>query len=138
VTSASVRDTGAARWSPARFAALVTLATAADVALDPQHTHVPLCPFHSLTGMQCPLCGSLRAVDNLVRGHPFTALHDNLLLVAALPVLAVAWLDWVAQRRAGRPARRWPNKTATVCLVVLLVGYGVVRNLPSMAALRPS
>jgi Protein of unknown function (DUF2752) len=125
------------RWSPARVAALVSLATAADVALDPQHTHVPLCPFHSLTGMQCPFCGSLRAVDNLVRGHVTTALHDNLLLVAALPVLAIAWLDWVARRRTGRPARRWPT-AATVGLVVLLVGYAVVRNLPSMVALRPN
>jgi hypothetical protein len=137
VTTARVRGVGAARWSPARLAALLTLATAGDVALDPQHTHVPLCPFHSLTGMQCPFCGSLRAVDNLVRGHPLTALHDNLLLVAALPVLAVAWLDWVARRRTGRRARRWP-RTATVWLVLLLVGYAVLRNLPSMAALRPS
>ena len=86
--------------------------------------------------MQCPFCGSLRAVDNLVRGHPITALHDNLLLVAALPVLAVAWLDWVARLRTGRPARRVP-RAATIWLVVLLVGYAVVRNLPSMAALRP-
>ncbi len=127
----------AVRWSPARVAALLTLATAADVALDPQHTHVPLCPFHSLTGMQCPFCGSLRAVDNLVRGHLVTAVHDNLLLVAALPVLVLVWLDWVGRRRAGRPARRWP-RAATVWLVVLLVGYAVVRNLPPMAALRPA
>jgi Protein of unknown function (DUF2752) len=133
----TARIGAAVRWSPARVAGLLMLATAADVTVDPQHTHVPLCPFHSLTGMQCPFCGSLRAVDNLVRGHLFTALHDNLLLVAAIPFVAVAWLDWVARRRAGRPARRSP-RAATVALIVLLVGYAVVRNLPPMAALRPS
>ena len=38
-------------------------------AFDPAHRHVPLCPFHTITGWQCPLCGGLRCADALVHGQ---------------------------------------------------------------------
>ena len=106
------------------------------MAFDPAHRHVPLCPFHTITGWQCPLCGGLRCADALVHGQWSAALHDNVLLVAALPVLAWLWLDAWRRSRTGRPQRTLP-RTCVIAVVVVLVTFTIVRNLEPMAALRP-
>ena len=73
--------------------------------------NVPLCPFHAVTGLWCPLCGSLRGLELLGDGQVLAALGSNLLLLVTLPVLA--W-GAVARRRrrcvrtVGRaPPRAW-------------------------------
>jgi hypothetical protein len=121
---------------PIQVAAGAVAALAADVAFDPAHRHVPLCPFHTITGWQCPLCGGLRCADALVHGQWSAALHDNVLLVAALPVLAWLWLDAWRRSRTGRPQRTLP-RTCVIAVVVVLVTFTIVRNLGPMAALRP-
>jgi hypothetical protein len=121
---------------PIQVAAGAVAALAADVAFDPAHRHVPLCPFHTITGWQCPLCGGLRCADALVHGQWSAALHDNVLLVAALPVLAWLWLDAWRRSRTGRPQRTLP-RTCVIAVVVVLVTFTIVRNLEPMAALRP-
>jgi hypothetical protein len=117
-------------------AAVAATALAVDVAVDPAHTHVPLCPLHALTGWSCPLCGSLRAADALAHLQLRDALHDNLLLVAALPFVAWWWVDWCRTARDGRTRPLVPRAVA-VALVALGVVFGVLRNLPFAAALRP-
>jgi hypothetical protein len=125
-----------ARQAPLRVLAAVAAATAADVALDPEHRHLPLCPFHAMTGWQCPLCGGLRAVDALVHGRVADALHDNVLVVAAIPLVAALWLTWLIRPPTARTSTTIP-RAATVALIVLAVCFTVVRNLPFAAALRP-
>jgi hypothetical protein len=122
--------------APYRFLAAGAAAVSADVAFDPAHRHVPLCPFHAVTGLWCPLCGGLRAVAALVRGQLTAAVRDNLLVVAAVPVVAVLWLMWVAGPGACRAAVR-PSRTATIAVIALALGFTVVRNLPGLTALRP-
>lgn len=121
---------------PGRYAAAALALVAAVVAVDPTHTHVPLCPLHSVTGWSCPFCGGLRAVDELARGHIGTALRDNALLVAAVPVLVALWWAWVLRVRSGGSPRRW-SPALRVGVVVVVVGFAVVRNLPFASALRP-
>jgi Protein of unknown function (DUF2752) len=123
--------------APIRVAVYTGIATVGVVAMDPQHTHIPLCPFHAITGWWCPLCGGLRAVNAAARGHLGAALHDNVLLMAGLPILVWIFVDWTLRRRDGRAARSWP-RWATVALVVLGVVFTVVRNLPALDALRPT
>jgi hypothetical protein len=71
----------------------------------------------------------------LIHAQPATALHDNALFIAALPVLAVFW--WWSlfsePRRAARPLPR-PWVWAGVALVV---AFGVLRNLPQGRWLAP-
>ena len=81
--------TASARSTARTPVAGVTAAIAVAVFVDPSTTHVPLCPFHSATGIYCPLCGGLRALHALSRGHVETAIRDNLLLVAAVAMLPV-------------------------------------------------
>ena len=118
-------------------AAGVVAATGADVAFDPAHRHLPLCPFHAAFGWWCPLCGGLRCVDALVRGEFGSALHANLLLVAALPVALGYWLTWLHRSRTGRGAPSPGRRTVALAVLVLAV-FTVVRNLSVMASLRPS
>ena len=122
---------------PSAVAGALAAAVAADVAFDPVHNHVPLCPFHSVTGLWCPFCGGLRAVDSLAHGRFVTAFHDNALLLGALPLLALYWLDWTRRARADEPGQRLPRWVVRAG-VVITVGFWVVRNLPFATALRPT
>jgi Protein of unknown function (DUF2752) len=127
---------GRLRSAPYRAAVLTTAAVGADVAFDPTHTRVPLCPFHAVTGMWCPLCGCLRAAYSMTRLDVGAALHDNALFVAALPILALFWVDWIVRARSGLPRRRLSRAT-NFALMAGAVVFAVVRNLPFAAALRP-
>jgi hypothetical protein len=118
-----------------RVATAVLVAVAADQAFDPDRTHVPLCPLHALTGIWCPFCGGLRSAFELTRLNLRAALHDNLVVVAAAPVLLALWLDAVLRSRAGRAPRRRP-RLAGVLTVAALIAFTTVRNLPIGAGLR--
>ena len=68
------------------------------------HAFYPACPLHTLTGLDCPTCGGLRAAHLLLHGHLRDAFHMNPLLFFALPILALLairpfrtrWLPWLA------------------------------------------
>lgn len=84
-----------------------------------------ICPFHALTGWDCPGCGSMRAVHQLLHGHFAEAFRLN-----PLPFLLIPLLLWSETTRAlGRnrldPLRRpWMGWV----LMAVLVGYAVLRN----------
>jgi Protein of unknown function (DUF2752) len=133
-TPLATRRSSAKSWTAA---GAVAIGVAGVVAFDPVHRHVPLCPFHAVTGWWCPFCGSLRAVDSLAHLQVTAALQDNLLLVAAVPLVVWWWLEAVAHSKAGRPQRSVPVG-ALVALITLGVVFTVVRNLPTMSGLRPA
>ncbi len=103
--------------------------------MDPAHRHVPLCPFHAATGWWCPLCGGLRAAQALSHADVKTALHDNVLLVAAVPVLGWIWLAWFVRARPETPPALRSRPVGAMLVVVLIV-FTVVRNLPWAGVLR--
>jgi hypothetical protein len=97
------------------------------------------CPFHALTGLWCPGCGGLRAVNDLTDGHLRAALSSNIVVTLAIPLAVVALLLWVRRAWTGKEsqpdwqrAQRW-----TYALVALLVAFTVVRNLAFGAWLAP-
>lgn len=93
------------------------------------HSLLPSCPFHALTGLYCPGCGSTRALYSLLHGDAVQALAMNPLLVAALPFVLLMALHSAGWRpRALDPLVRVIGNP-TLWLVVL-VGFGVLRNLP--------
>ncbi len=97
--------------------------------------NVPLCPFHAVTGLWCPLCGSLRGIGLLSHGDVAAALGSNLLLVVTLPVMA-----WGALALAGVGEVRGPwtvSGRAWLALGVFAVLYTVLRNVALGAALAP-
>ena len=131
--SAAVPGRGLGRTAPPAVAATAACATALVAAGDPERPgHYPVCPFHAMTGLWCPGCGSLRTVHALTRGDLGTALHRNLLLVALLPVLGYAWVLWLSGRRGPRLRARHGYLALAV-----VVGFGVARNLPGLGILAP-
>lgn len=111
------------------------LGVAAAVALHARDPHRSgawgFCPFRILTGWDCPGCGGLRAVNDLTHLDLVPAASSHLLLVLALPVLAVGWLVWLRAAATGRPLPpiRWTALRTTLLLGVVL-GFTVLRNTP--------
>ncbi|GAA1983256.1 DUF2752 domain-containing protein [Kitasatospora viridis] len=123
------------------FAALGALAlpTAYVATVDPNSAgHYPTCPFLRATGWWCPGCGGLRCVHALTRGELTTAAHDNLLAVVLFAIVGVLWVRWVfAALTGGRPPRVEFGPARATALVLLLVAFTVLRNLPIGAHLAP-
>ena len=110
-------------------AAAVAVATA---AVAPGITRlVPPCPVHSMTGLDCPGCGTTRAVLALTRGDVAAAFGHNAFMVASIPLLAIVWVCWY---RASRPGATWPPLLRSPVPLALWAGAGiafaVARNLP--------
>lgn len=110
------------------------LAAAGTVVLgigDPNTTKVTVCPL-ALVGIDCPLCGSMRAVHSLTRLDLLGALDHNVLFTVLAPALVACWVVWLL-RSLGRPVLpRWqlPARTGAVLLVVG-IAFAVLRNLPA-------
>ena len=98
------------------------------------HPIYPPCVFHQLTGLNCPGCGATRAVYHLMHGEWGMALRHNALFVVALPLIAL-WLvrsirPWVRGERLGSPGF---TGRGVILAMVILMSFGVVRNLPFAA-----
>lgn len=125
-----------ARSAPVRLTAVALLAVPGLYLVNPNTTHVPLCPLRAMTGLWCPLCGATRAGYALLHGEFQTALHDNALFVLALPLLVVAWWRWL--RAGSQPAAgRLLPRPALWALLALGLVFGVLRNLPAGSWLAP-
>lgn len=131
------------RWSSMRGPAAVAVAGAGLLTLlrlhDPHGSgSYGFCPSLVLTGLPCPGCGGLRAVNDLTHGDVAAAVSSNLIAVVLVAGLAVGWVVWTAHRWRGRsrPPFVISGRWAYVALAVVLL-FGVVRNLPFGSALAP-
>jgi hypothetical protein len=84
----------------------------------------PICPFRLLTGWNCPACGGLRMVHDVLHGDLAAAISDNAFLLVGIPVLA-GWI--LLRRRSGKSVFSLP---AVATLVIATLAWTVVRNLP--------
>jgi hypothetical protein len=115
------------------MAATGLVAVAGLSLVNPNTTHLPLCPLHAMTGLWCPLCGSTRAGYALLHGQFGTALADNALLVGALPLLVLLWAWRTLHGGTGRLLPSWWYWPA----VAIGLAFGVLRNLPAGSWLAP-
>lgn len=81
---------------------------------------LPPCIFYKLTGIYCPGCGNTRALHALLHGELLRSLHNNLLLIPAILLLALLFFK--------------PNLTLhpTLCksVAVVVILFWILRNLP--------
>lgn len=105
--------------------------------------HVPgswgLCPVLAATGLYCPGCGGLRAVNDLAHLRVVDALSSNAWAVLLIVAVVLAWAAWTRGRLTGRPWRWESWVTAPVAWAALasMVGFGVLRNTPWLSVLAP-
>lgn len=91
----------------------------------------PPCPFHFITGLYCPGCGSLRAIHALLHGEILTALDFNPLMVVSIPFLAYGFISLALYRIRGRGLPQLIKHPFWVWAVLaLIVIYTILRNLP--------
>ena len=91
----------------------------------------PPCPFHRLTGLHCPGCGSLRAVHQLLHGHWAAAFSLNPVMVSLLPVLLYVFLSKILEAVRGRGLPRFfvPAPFIWILLGVIVL-FWIMRNIP--------
>ena len=103
-----------------------------------EHGSWGFCPFRAITGLDCPLCGGLRAVNDLGRAELGAAVGSNVVVVAVLlPVAAWLWSRWLSDclRSARHVGLRIPRNGLGPLLLLLLVAFTVVRNVPFASGL---
>ena len=89
------------------------------------------CPLNAVTGLYCPLCGSTRAVHQLLNGHLDAAFGFNQLFVLALPFIAYAVAVKVSPLVGGPSLRSVQlSNRAMWMLGAVMFTYAVLRNLP--------
>ena len=106
---------------------------------DPSRVPIyPTCLFHRLTGLDCPACGSLRAMHQLLHGNFIAALHFNAFLILSLPLFAWLSFDFFRRQIENRPPLRI-RLTYVMIYIAAFVAFGILRDLPApvFAAFAP-
>lgn len=95
------------------------------------HKWFPQCPFKALTGLDCPGCGSQRAVHALLHGEFQQAFLHNALLAPFVPYLTLGF----GYRYVDKPSerllkwRKWLfGEYAIKTISVIIFAYFVLRN----------
>ena len=119
-------------WLPAGIIAAIAAGTAVLFFFDPARCAIyPVCPWHALTGWDCPGCGTLRAAHQLLHGNLAAAWRLNPLAVALLPAGCWLGLRELVWQFFGK---KWPGLVTRPffgwALAVIAVVFGIVRNLP--------
>ena len=126
--------------APAATIGALALATLALHVRDPhQHASWGLCPLYAATGIYCPGCGGLRAVNDLTNGHVGAAFSSNVVVTALIPVAIVLLAVWAVDRWSGRTRHvPWERmRPLVVALITVLVAFTVARNTGAGAWLAP-
>lgn len=92
----------------------------------------PKCIFHSITGFDCPGCGSQRAASALIHGHFLDAVNYNLLFILFIPLLLYSAYVFIwntfSKRKIKQQLVYSPLFIKSVLLIV--IAFWVLRNIP--------
>ena len=112
------------------------IVAAATLALHLRDPHVSgswgMCPTKLFTGLDCPGCGGLRAVNDLTHLDVAAAASSNLLLVALVPIIVALWVRRLVVCWRGGPAASPMAVPAWLWVLggAVVLAFTVARNLP--------
>lgn len=91
----------------------------------------PQCPFHTMTGLNCPGCGLTRGFHALFHGDVLGALHYNAMLPIYAFIIGYAILSMIFLAVRGR-GLSWKFFTppAMYTLLIITLVFSIGRNLP--------
>jgi len=92
---------------------------------------VPKCWFYQLTGLQCPACGTQRALHQLFHLHFSKAFSYNPFLIISLPYASMlVILQWFVKQDKWQKLRRFCFHHTTINVyLILIILWWIVRNL---------
>ena len=90
----------------------------------------PPCISYQLTHLYCPGCGATRAMHHLLHGHLVQAFRHNPLLLLAMPYLVWGLVRQWREMCGTPPPPRYAPAYVIWLVLVLIVTYTVVRNIP--------
>lgn len=92
----------------------------------------PECPFHKYLHLDCPGCGSQRAIHALLHGDVMAALDYNVLLVLSIPLLFVHFslkaYSYFFHKKLE--LKFWYNPSTPKIIFAIVLVFWVARNLP--------
>ena len=98
-----------------------------------EHLLFPKCPVYTITGYQCPGCGSQRAFHNLFHGDFYTAFMYNPLMILLIPYIFLGiFIEYIASRTNScviRIRNIFFDKWAVLVLAVVIFSYTILRNI---------
>ena len=99
---------------------------------DPEsHPFFPQCPFLVATGLECPGCGSQRAIHQLLHLNIMGALKQNAFMVVALPNIFLGiYLEYLGgKKHHPRLEKIFFGKWSAVVVLLVIVAFWIGRNL---------
>lgn len=96
------------------------------------------CIFHKITGLYCPGCGVTRMCVHLINLDFYKAFRSNPGVFLSLPLLAVIFAaSAYSYVKSGKPAReKWLTALEIITAVILII-FGILRNIPFFSFLAP-
>lgn len=96
------------------------------------------CLFHKITGFYCPGCGISRMCMALLELDFRAAFGYNAAVMILLPAAIVFGLrETVCWLRTGHFSETGAERAAQILAVILLVLFGILRNIPAFSFLAP-
>lgn len=105
-----------------------------------QHGSWGVCPLYAATGIYCPGCGGLRAVNDLTDGHLGAALSSNILVAVGVPIASLWLAVWLVVRWRGTGMPTLPPQARKVLAwagALLALVFTIARNTPAGAWFAP-
>lgn len=91
----------------------------------------PKCTFHTMTGFDCPGCGSQRAIHHLLHLRVKEAFFCNPLLLLVIPyIILCIYLEYFGgKKRFPKLRRTIYSKTAIWGILIIILLFWIGRNL---------
>lgn len=90
----------------------------------------PKCVFHQLTGLDCPTCGTQRAVHAILHGEFLAALQVNPFIVISIPYGICLFFILIFKTSFTRKMRAiLLHRYVVYTYCVIFVGWWILRNL---------
>jgi hypothetical protein len=90
-----------------------------------RYTFYPPCLFKKWTGLNCPGCGSARALHAMLHGHFLQALNYNLMVVLCTPVVICGLLYFCT----GKGEKLWRTFNKPALYFTIICVFFILRNI---------
>lgn len=97
--------------------------------VDPATHLFPRCVIKSITGIDCPGCGSQRAAHALLHGDIVAAWSYNAFMVTAIPIVALMLLAQAMPRRLQRLHRALNSPAVIWTWFIVIIAWWIGRNI---------